>query len=205
MGNLAPRKCKTIADRKDSDHVIVDGTRRFSGTVTDLRFEAANQQIRDGAYPLHMAIASKSSKAVVEMLMRAAPQVLQMTNKFGETPLHVAMAVDADTEIVELLLHNREDLGALAMADKIHGNIPLHLAAIHGCRDGVAVLLLTEYPGASKVKNAEGKTPLDLAQENNRCSSDFLHLLERETMSPRNVAETRDTLQWPDDSANADD
>jgi ankyrin repeat protein len=200
-GNPAPRKCKTIADRKDGDHVIVDGTRRLSGTVTDLRFEATDQQIRDGAYPLHMAIASKSSKAVVEMLMLAAPEVLQMTNKFGETPLHVSMAVNADTEIVELLLHNREDLGALAMADNVHGNLPLHLAAIHGCQDGVAILLLTEYPGASKVKNAVGKTPLDLARECNHSSSDFLHLLEREATSPRNVVETSATLKWPDDSA----
>jgi len=187
--------------RKESDHVIVDGIPRFSGTSTELHFQAVDAQIRDGAFPLHMAIASKSSKAVVEMLMREAPDVLQMTNKYGETPLHVALAVDADTEIVELLLHNREDLGALAMADKQHGNLPLHLAAIHGCRAGVAILLLTEYPGAVKVKNADGKTPLDLAREYDHCSKDFLDLLERESMSPRNVAETAATLQWPDDEA----
>jgi len=198
MGNPAPRRKDRIADRKESDHVIVDGRRRMSANTTDLRFQAADQQIRDGAYPLHMAIASKSSKTVVEMIMRAAPEVLRMTNKHGETPLHVAIAVDADTEIVELLLHNKEDLKALAMADKIHGNLPLHLAAIHGCRDGVAVLLLTEYPGAVKVKNADGKTPLDLAREYKHCSKDFLHLLERESESPRNVVET--SLQWPDES-----
>lgn len=198
MGNPAPKR-KPSLDKRDDDHPIVDATRRLSIKSTDLKFEDASHQIRDGAYPLHMAVASKASKVVVEMVMNGAPDVLTMTNKFGETPLHVAMAVGADTEIVELLLHRKEDLGALAMADKVHGNLPLHLAAIHGCRDGVALLLMTEYPGAVKVKNNDGKTPLDLAREYKHCSDDFIRLLERESMSPKSVVETASTLKWPDD------
>lgn len=146
--------------------------------MVDMRFQAVETQIRDGAYPLHMAIASKASKNVIEMLMREAPDVLRMTNKYGETPLHVALASDTDTETVELLLHMKEDIDALKKAEKRHGNLPLHLAASRGCTDGVAVLLMTEYPAAAGEANAEGKTPLDLARELGHCSEDFLHLLE---------------------------
>ena len=75
--------------------------------------------------------------------MCEAPGVLQMTNKYGETPLHVALTSDADMQTVEMLvLHMKEDVDTLKMADKRHGNLPLHLAAIHECSDGVAVLLL---------------------------------------------------------------
>lgn len=147
--------------------------------MVERRFQAAETQIRDGAYPLHMAIASKASKTVIEMLMREAPDVLRMTNKYGETPLHVALSCDADTETVELLLHTKEDIDAVKKAEKQHGHLPLHLAAIRGCSDGVAVLLLTEYPEAAGVANTAGKTPLDLALEAGNCSDDFLHLLEK--------------------------
>lgn len=199
MGNPAPKR-KNSLGKKDTDHVIVDGNRRETTVnALDLRFEAADHQIRDGSYPLHMAIAAKANKTVVEMLMHEAPDVLRMTNKFGQTPLHVAIEVDADTEIVELLLNTREDLEALTMPDKVHGNLPLHLAAIHGCRDGVAVLLLTEYSAGVRVKNNDGKTPLDLAREYDHCSPDFIHLLERESVSPKNVL-NMSPLQWPDDN-----
>jgi hypothetical protein len=58
---------------------------------------------------------------------------------------------------------------------------------------------MTEYGGAVKVKNKEGKTPLDLAREYKQCSDDVIRLLEREIASPRNTMETASTLQWPDD------
>jgi ankyrin repeat protein len=64
-------------------------------------------------------------------------------------------------------------------AEKRQGNLPLHLAAIHGCSDGVwlsCLLLFTEYAG---VANTAGMTPLDLALDvGHHCSDDFLHLLE---------------------------
>lgn len=197
-GELVSKRKNSLGP-KETDHVILDGTRQLKGSMTDMRFQAAEQQVRDGGYPLHMAIASGANKTVVEMLMKEAPDVLRMTNKYGQTPLHVAMTVDADTEIVELLLHTKEDLEALTIADTVHGNLPLHVAAIHGCRDAVAVLLLTEHSGAVRVKNNDGKTPLDLAREYNNCSPEFLGLLERESKSPRNVL-NMSTLQWPDDA-----
>ena len=200
MGNPVSRR-KSSIEKRDDDHPVVDATRRLSGTMADLNFADAGTQIRDGAYPLHMAVASKCSPVVVEMIMKEAPDVLTLTNKFGETPLHVAISSDAHEEIVELLLHEKDDLGALAMAENENGNLPLHLAAIHGCREGVAVLLMTEYAGAVKVKNKEGKTPLDLAREHNHCSDDVVRLLKRESASPRNTMETASTLQWPDDHA----
>jgi ankyrin repeat protein len=198
MGYPVPRR-KSSAEKRDDVHPVVDPTRRLSGTMANLNFADAGNQIRDGAYPLHMAVASKCSPVVVEMIMKEAPDVLTMTNKFGETPLHLAFLSDANEEIVELLLHEKDDLGALAIAENVNGNLPLHLAAIHGCCESVAVLLMTEYGGAVKVKNKEGKTPLDLAREYKQCSDDVIRLLEREIASPRNTMETASTLQWPDD------
>jgi ankyrin repeat protein len=178
-GEPSPKKEATLGTKKATDHILLEGDRKLSGTMVDRRFQAAETQIRDGAYPLHMAIASKASRNIIEMLMREAPDVLGMTNKYGETPLHVALSCIADTETVELLLHMKEDIDALKKAEKRHGKLPLHLAAIRGCSDGVAVLLLTEYPAAAGVANAKGKTPLDLALELGHCSNDFLHLLEK--------------------------
>lgn len=74
----------------------------------------------------------------------------------------MALTSDADMEMVEMLLHMKADIDALKMADKRHGNLLLHLAAIHGCSDVVAVLLMTEYPAAAGEVNAKGKTPLNL-------------------------------------------
>ena len=95
----------------------------------------------------------------------------------------MALTSDADMEMVEMLLHMKADIDALKMADKRHGNLLLHLAAIHGCSDVVAVLLMTEYPAAAGEVNAKGKTPLNLVWEFGHGLEDFLHLLERYLVS----------------------
>ena len=72
----------------------------------------------------------------------------------------MALTSDADMETVKMLLHVKEDIDTLKMADKRHGNLLLHLAAICGCNVVVAVLLMTEYLAAAGEVNAKRQDSL---------------------------------------------
>jgi ankyrin repeat protein len=176
IGNLASRKTSSMSDSKSIDHVIIDqsaGMRTIHSV--DLRFDAANRQIRDGAYPLHMAVSSGAPLGVIEMLIKDADDVVLMTNKYGETPLHLAL-MQHDSEVVQVLIGCGPD--ALRIRDMKHGNLPIHTAAVAGLSVHVAKYLIETWPESIHEKNADGLTPLDIAAKNTNCSEEVLRLLE---------------------------
>lgn len=172
MGDLVPRR-KNKAGH--SDHFVApdNGTNFSEG-----RFLSVSNQIRDGAYPLHMAIKSGGAVSVLTLMVQAAKEVLLKTNKFGETPLHVALRteVQRDDAVMELLMDDEGQ--ALHMKDFSQGNFPVHVAATHGCSVGVAKMLFQHNPLSLQKKNKDGKTPLDLALATGKCSEKVLGLLQ---------------------------
>lgn len=126
-----------------------------------------------------MAVKAGAPRDVIETLIKAADDVLLMANKYGETPLHVALATTdhrVDDEVVEVLIANGTN--ALHIKDKTHKNLPIHVAAIHGCSVRVAKALLEHYMNSIHEMNMDGKTALDLAVETGKCREDVLRLFE---------------------------
>jgi ankyrin repeat protein len=195
MGELAPAaKKRHSVDAKNNNHFVTDLAGKsnlrssYGGDLLDL-------QIRDGSYPLHMAIEAGCSRNVVELLMLVrggedtptSTDLLLLTNKHGETPLHVALANPSSSgangdELVDWLLteqtSNRCGELTTRMREKRHGNLPIHAAATHGCSVVLAKKLLLWHPNSIHEKNNEDKTPLDLAVECGRCSEKVLRLFE---------------------------
>ena len=177
MGELAPTK-RSPSDNEGHQHFVTDTAGKANLSLSVL-FDALGDQIRDGEYPLHIAVANGAPNSVIEMMVREADDVVLMTNKHGETPLHIALANETssgDADLVTLLAG--QGLSVLRTKEKRHGNLPIHVAAIHGCSVEVAKKLLGLHPNSIHEMNNDLKTPLDLALENGRCSMDIMRLLK---------------------------
>jgi ankyrin repeat protein len=178
VGSPGPRKgASPLTEIKGTDHAIIDPSAgmRTKDSV-DLRFDATDPQIRDGAYPLHMAIVAGAPLAVVEMLIKEADDVLLKANKFGETPLHSALMCRRDSDMVQVLIGCGP--GAVRLQEKQHGNLPIHTAATAGLSVNVAKCLIKTWPESIHEKNVDGLTPLEVAAQTNKCSEEVLRLLE---------------------------
>lgn len=178
MGDLPPRKNQSA---EMNIHPVLEGTPRNGahGTAIDLRFEALGAQTRDGAYPLHMAVSNHAPLEVLDKLINAAPNVVRLTNKFGEAPLHLALRGSSlfaiDDEAIELLLRSDETDVVLEMPERRSGNLPLHLAVQSESGVSIIVQLLTRFQHAIHVTNNEGKLPMDMAKDD--ASEDLIDLL----------------------------
>mmetsp|Transcript_30057 Transcript_30057/g.49666 ORF Transcript_30057/g.49666 Transcript_30057/m.49666 type:complete len:347 (-) Transcript_30057:200-1240(-) len=174
MGDLVPRRTPhTEFDLKDPD--FEGAADRSSFGSIDLRFEALGVQTRDGTYPLHMAVSNHAPLRVLDMLINSAPDVVHLTNKFGEAPLHLALRSRAIMdEVIELLLHSDEMAVVLEMPERRGGNLPLHLAVQSECSLSIIVQLLTRFQHAVRVPNNAGKLPMALVKGG---SEDLLDIL----------------------------
>ena len=180
MGTVAPRRksdsrSDPLEQSKPTDH---SGSLYPTGGMAslDLRFSGTATQIRDGAYPLHMAVESNAPLDVIEMMVKEAEEVLLLTNKFGETPLQVALKNKAMDDVVEVLLKYAPK--AIYMSDSIQGNTPVHTAASVGCSARVAKGLLETNQEAIRQTNAQGLTPLELAISSGTCADGVIRLFQ---------------------------
>jgi ankyrin repeat protein len=140
-------------------HVIVDGMVHYSDTGYQMRFSDRNAtQHRDGAYPVHLLVASP--KSTLETLHLVLPKSLHVVDKYGRTPLHVALGNPQVTlQIVTFLVEH--DANLLAAQDRAQ-DLPLHTA----CRTGVSIevlqFLAETYPPGISQTNQEGLHPVEV-------------------------------------------
>lgn len=176
MGSPPPRRKRTTETELTRPKEFHFVSPHEGNSFSELRFQNISCQVRDGAYPLHIALKARAPTPVVEMLIKGAEDVLLKTNKYGETPLHVALLSGAEDEQAELLIAHGRD--ALFVKDKARQNLPIHVAATQGCSVRVAKALLERNLTLIYERNIDGKTALDLCMESKKCSEAVMQLLE---------------------------
>jgi len=154
MGNPAPRKGKKLHSEQRHDLVNPAAGMGAKSSI-DYRFDCSVQhQIRDGAYPVHMAVESNGSLKVIDMLVKDAGEVVAKTNKYGETALHIALRSSASPAVIALLI--QASPAALHVREKKEGNLPVHYAASFGCQSlAVAKALLENWEDSILERNNE--------------------------------------------------
>lgn len=180
MGDIVQKKRRCLPELdRHNQHIALDGTTSCAfkssqiKSISQHRFEDHSQQLRDGSYPLHMAIASGATIQVLEMLVKAAPEVASKADKFGRTCLHLAVknggvtqhfdgGEDLASTLEAVKLVHSLDSNLIRAKDK-RGQLPLHVACEAGCSIEVINFLLLEYPDGANAKNIDGARPADLA------------------------------------------
>ena len=201
MGNLAQKKngvspslCP-IEIVSHNQHIVLDGTTSPTWkesqikSISQRRFEERSQQLRDGSYPLHMAIVNGAPMQVLEMLAKAAPEVASMTDKYGQTCLHLLVlkyggrcthtdGADSNPDVLldAVKLVMPFDKGQIMVKDKAD-RLPLHVACGTGCSIDVAKFLVDAYPDSIGSKNSDGNSPLEVAIDSGRCSKELIGFL----------------------------
>ena len=102
---------------------------------------------------------------------QSARSVLRRRDRWGCTPMYYAIKYGVRMDIIEWL--SSVDESAIQFVDKQQWTL-LH----HAVEDGhnyIIPFLLSNFPGAAKMFNNEGKTPLDLAFANG--NEDMMSLL----------------------------
>ena len=114
----------------------------------------------DGAMAIHIAAANGNDEVVNLLLNKDKTLINEVDNNGEDTPLHWAIMKNSDST-VELLLSQ----GANPNQKNSSAQTPLHYAAMY--KNMYAVNLLVEKYNVDKnLKDKDGKTALDLANEN---------------------------------------
>lgn len=108
------------------------------------------------AAQIHTA-AADGDTAMVEKLIKAQPDLVNLKDNDGATPLHHA-AAKGQLAVVKLLIDNKADVNA----QKNDGVTPLHVAAALGYKDIVVALLDAKADACAVDK--KGRTPLSIAK-----------------------------------------
>ena len=113
-----------------------------------------------GSMPLHFAATSNNNPDIIKALVQAGANI-NARDKSGYTPLHEAAPRDNNLDIINALIQAGADINA---REQLYGNTPLHRMVLANQQQ--AVLLLLENGADATISNANGKTPLALADEN---------------------------------------
>mmetsp|Transcript_15749 Transcript_15749/g.29842 ORF Transcript_15749/g.29842 Transcript_15749/m.29842 type:complete len:485 (-) Transcript_15749:112-1566(-) len=125
----------------------------------------AKEQDKHGRTPLHWAIQNNASKEVIDMLLRSFPSGAGLAeNKYGFTPLAVALHQGAEVPVISSLLSSHPE--ACLIKDK-HGSLPIHTACKKLSQNSpISIeMLATAYPESTKIRERNGRTPVDLVEQ----------------------------------------
>ena len=115
----------------------------------------------DGAMAIHIAAANGNNEVINLLLNKDKTLINEVDNNGEDTPLHWAIMKNFDST-VELLLNN----GANPTQRNSSSQTPLHYAAMYKNMNAVN-MLVEKYNVDKNLKDKDGKTALDWANENN--------------------------------------
>eukprot|EP01102_Stenamoeba_stenopodia_P010648 TRINITY_DN3233_c0_g1_i1.p1 TRINITY_DN3233_c0_g1~~TRINITY_DN3233_c0_g1_i1.p1 ORF type:complete len:267 (+),score=77.77 TRINITY_DN3233_c0_g1_i1:123-923(+) len=133
--------------------------------------QGGNPFIQDslGDIPLHIAAQNGDADSGEVLLdkMASQPQAINTFNKAGFTPLHLA-CIYSRSEFVDLLLQQPSIQLSLPSGNDFK-NTPLHEAVTRSGDNAAHIIKKLIAKGADKsAKNAEGKTPAEIALDENK-------------------------------------
>lgn len=130
-------------------------------------------------YPLNIAIRNRVQYAAIELLVKAAPQVMAIPDgSMKEGSLSILLKNDPqDMRLADLLLLSNP--ASAKLLDK-HNNTPLHIACQYGASLPIVKHICILHPGALKMKNRFGQTPIQVAQRSNRSGDVAFYLLVKQ-------------------------
>uniref|UniRef100_A0A0E0LZZ3 PGG domain-containing protein n=1 Tax=Oryza punctata TaxID=4537 RepID=A0A0E0LZZ3_ORYPU len=171
-----PLHCAARAGRVRMVSHLLDLARGGGGvTGGDAAARAvARRQNNKGETALHEAV-RLNSKAMVEVLMSADPELARVVPADGESPLYLAVSLGRRDDIARLLHQHDKGLSyagpdgknALHAAvqkdkDRHRGSTPVHVAASWGHHDVIS-LLLDADPSAAYQPDHDGAFPIHVA------------------------------------------
>ncbi|CAE7402972.1 unnamed protein product [Symbiodinium natans] len=124
-----------------------------------------------GNTALHCA--SKAGEAAAGSLLVECSADVNIQDAHGNTPLILAGIHDKRL-VASMLLWG----GAERDLQNNRGNTALHEAAISGAKDVAWLIVENGGERSVRIKNQDGKTPLDIAKESGHPNADLLELLE---------------------------
>jgi ankyrin repeat protein len=116
-----------------------------------------NTQTKHGVTPLMISINMMCVKPEITLMLIRAGANVNAADSDGNTALQIGTTESSD-EVMEELLKKGADPNCLSSST---GERPLHVAALNGLSDTVALLL--RYGADIKLRNARGKTALEVA------------------------------------------
>ncbi len=132
-----------------------------------------NARNKGNVTPLIYSINMACDKTDITMaLIEAGADVNVAESGDGDTALWLA-TTESSREVVKQLLKKGANPNAQATGVGWVGYTPLHMAALNGLTGRVQLLL--QYGASVNIRNANGQTPLDVANKN---SPETRHLLE---------------------------
>lgn len=110
--------------------------------------------------PLHLAVSSKASLRVVELLCSIAPATLHMVDLDARLALHRAVVYGAPVSVVQCLLKFCREA---VHAKDLRGLFPIQLAVLYGAPRGVIYELASVDHRVLSQKDGQGRNLLELA------------------------------------------
>ncbi|PIN00094.1 26S proteasome regulatory complex, subunit PSMD10 [Handroanthus impetiginosus] len=179
------KDCADVLAYRDAGGSMVLHTASGGGQVEVVKHVISSYDIIDstdnqGNTSLNVA-AYRGHLSVVEVLLSASPSSASLTNKYGDTFLHMAVSgfrapsfrrLDKQIELMKQLISgkliNMEDIINLRNND---GRTSLHMAAMDNIQPDVVELLMSAPYINLNIRDADGKTPLDLLKQRPQTAS----------------------------------
>ena len=135
------------------------------------------------SYPVNIAIRRKGSADVINMLAKAAPDVLVLQDGPCQgSSLAIAIRSECDVSIIQALLETNPEQARVV--DRRH-DLPLHTALrVPTVSLNVVRLIHNAFPGALTKSNIRGDTPVQVAERNPYCKEHIVNYLQEHAYSP---------------------
>lgn len=150
-------KPNSLMDERKEFIVAKYGDHKFA-------FKSCDGNVADLNNELEHAVKSRHLQALLQTFFEGADLSWTLPScKNGETALHVAVAQEdgLSLHIVDFLVQNTSDMNRTT----VDGNTALHTCVVYNQTECIKLLLRS---GANpRIKNGNGKTPMDLAKERN--------------------------------------
>jgi hypothetical protein len=154
-----------------------------------LRYSKQSSAQETFQFPVNIALKNAASPEVVELLAKAAPEILikpdgpEQVGSLGIALMVIDNWCDDNTtanKIVDVLLRVNPDC---AKGTDKHGNTPLHLAARFNCLSNEMITKIYDaHPESVNQRNFNGRTPLQVAQMNSSVPENIVDLLQKFTL-----------------------